>query len=145
MRPSGRQGLEPRPGAQDALHSGGGPRGAAIDAYVPRMVNLEYKLGEGPNTLLGPAWDVGTREAGVFHESPEGSADPFSDDDGVHQVSQEQACTNHGLQVDQAVTVVEDPMAAVLSPTRAERWGLCMGGLEPRPPACHAEQGAGWR
>ena len=109
------------------------------------MVNLEYKLGEGPNTLLGPAWDGGTLEAGVFHESPEGSADPFSDDDGVHQVSQEQACTNPGLQVDQAAMVVGEPRAAVPSPVGAERLGLCMGGLEPRPPACRAEQGAGRR
>ena len=78
-------------------HSGGGPRGMTVDAYVPRMVNLEYKLGEGPNTLLGPAWDGGTLETGVFHESPEGSAGPFSDDDGVHQVTQGKACTNPGL------------------------------------------------
>ena len=97
MPPSGHQGQTPRLAAQGAGHLGSGSGEVIADAYVPRMVNLEYMLGEGPNTFLGRAWDDGTLEAGVPHESPEGSADPFSDNDGVHQVSQEQACANHGL------------------------------------------------
>ena len=66
---------------------------------MPRMVNLEYMPGEGPNPFPEPGWVDGTPEAQAFHEPPGGFADPFSDDDGgVQPISQEQAYANHELQ-----------------------------------------------
>ena len=85
--------------AQGTGHPGDGPGGATEDAYVPRMVNLGYTPGEGSNSFPEPGWEGRAHETGVFHESPGGFADPFSDDDGgVRSMSQEQAYTNPELQ-----------------------------------------------
>nr|XP_020187474.1 uncharacterized protein LOC109773188 [Aegilops tauschii subsp. strangulata] len=146
MPPNGHQGQAPRLVAQGAGHPGDGSSGATADAYVPRMVNLEYMPGEGPNSFPEPGWAGGTPKAGVFHESPEGFADPFSDDDGgVQPISREQAYANHGLQVNQTTTAVEDPRAVAPPPAGVVHWGLRGRGPEPGPPPRRTKQGAAWR
>ena len=88
MPPSGHLGQMPRIAAQGVGHLGDGSGGATADAYVPRMVNLEYLPGEAPNPFPEPGWVGGAPEARAFHESPGGFADPFSDDDdGVQPLS----------------------------------------------------------
>ena len=62
-------------------HRGEGSGAAAADAYVPRMMDLEYTPGEGPSSFPEPGWEGRTPEPGVFHELPRGFTDPFSDDD----------------------------------------------------------------
>ena len=82
MPPNGHQGQMPRLAAQGAGHLGGGSGEVIADAYVPRMVNLEYLSGEGPDLFPGPGWAAAEPEAWAFHGPSGGCADPFSDDDG---------------------------------------------------------------
>ena len=119
---------------------------ATGDAYIPRMVNLEYTPGEGPNLFPEPGWEGGALETGAFHESPGGFADPFSDDDGgVQPISREQVYANHGMQVNQTAAAVGDPRAVAPPPTGVVHWGLRGRGLEPGPPPRRTEQGAARR
>ena len=129
-----------QPGAQRAGCVGGALGGAADEAYVPRLVDLSYVFGEGPNAFHGPRWNGEALEEEDYHGSPGDTVDPFSDDDRAQQVSQHQVYANNGLQVNQTTAMVEDSRATAPPSTGAERWGLRMEGLEPRPPQRREEQ-----
>ena len=113
---------------------------------MPRMVNLEYMLGEGPNPFPELGWVGGTLEARTFHESSGGFADPISDDDGgVWSMSLEQAYAKHELQENQAAVAVGDLRAVAQPAAGVVLWGLRGGGPEPGPLQHRAEQGAARR
>ena len=98
MPQGGHQGQTTWLADQSAGNLGGGSGEVATNTYMPRMVNPEYLLGEGPSPFPGLGWEASRPEARGFPEPPGGFADPFSDDDGgVRSISQEQAYANPEL------------------------------------------------
>ena len=123
MPPSGHRVQMARLAAQGAGHLGNGSGGATTDAYVPRLVNLEYLPGEDPDLFLKPGWAGGTPKAHAFHESPGGFAKHFSDDDGGVQTNIPGASLrNPELQENQAAVVVGGPRAVVLVVALRSSW-----------------------
>ena len=77
--PHGHQGQPQVPEVQGVVHPGQGSDAATPDAYVPRMMDLEYTHEKKPSLFPEPSWAEGTLEAGAFHEPPESFA-------GLHRI-----------------------------------------------------------
>ena len=81
------------------------------DAYVPRMVDLEYTPGEDPSSFPEPNWAGDTLEVRAFHEMHGSFAEPFDDNNHrVWPIPQGHAYANHGPHVNQATAADGDPV-----------------------------------
>ena len=124
---------------------GEGPGVAAPDAYVPRMMDLEYTPEEDPSLFPEPTWAGDPLEVGAFHELPGSFVEPFDDNNHrVRPIPQGNAYANHA-QVTQATTAAGDPKAVSPLPAGPAHWGLRGRGPEAGPPSRLMEQGVTWR
>ena len=69
------------------------------EAYVPRMMDREYRPEDDPGSFLEPGWEEEMLEVEAFQEPPRSLADPADEKNRrVPLISQEQAYANHGSQ-----------------------------------------------
>ena len=64
------------PAAWSTGRLSGGSGAAALEAYVPRMVDQEYTPEDDPDSFLEPGWEEEMLEVEAFQEPPRSLADP---------------------------------------------------------------------
>ena len=114
----------------------------APEAYVPRMMDQEYTPEDDPGSFLGPGWEEEALGAEAFQEPPESPTNRAVDNRyRVPLISQEQAYTNHGSQVNQVTAVDDGPSTAAPLPPGEAHWGLHGRSREQGPSTHRTEQG----
>ena len=98
------------------------------------MMDQEYTPEYDPGSFVGEDWEEGVLGVEAFQEPTKNHDDrAINGNYRVQLISQEQAYTNHGLQVNQVTTSADDPGAvAPLLPGEA-CWGLHGGSQEQGP------------